>query len=1223
MSSDFDPYRTWLGIPPDQQPPNHYRLLGVSLFEDQPTAIEHAADQRMAHLRTLQTGKHAALSQKLLNEVANARVCLLNAEKKTAYDRQLRGTMESRAAGERKVAPPPAPPAAPEVTGDRTEAYEPAPPAKPSGRAAAQSALLGKLGEYELTEQLGQGGMGTVYKATHTKLGREVAVKVLRKGSLADESAVARFDREMRAVGAVDHPNIVRAMDAREVKGIRFLVTELVKGSDLSEVVRRVGPLPVADACELIRQAALGLECVHQHDLVHRDVKPSNLMLTFEGQVKLLDLGLARFQSGQQPDDEMTGTGQALGTIDYMAPEQTTDTHNVDIRADIYSLGCTLYKLLSGHAPFADSRYKTPFAKMEAHLRKPPPKITQFRKDLPKELVSVVGKMLAKDPAKRFQTPAEVADAVGRYAVSSDLPGLLARARSKTAAPRPSRELEATMGSQSTGVTRFLELLRIKSPPPPSGSSGEEVRTKRPLVLGAVGAGVLLVGLIFGGLWLISGSSAAPVLVFDWPNDVRQDTKLQIDGKWSSVPQSKGPIEHSCKPGEHRIVAERQGYKRWETVVQLEPGERRKISPSWKRQAVVRKDADAAVRPDLKKPPSPTKPPAVAMVPKPEPEAAKPEPQPKPPEPKETTPEPAPKEPKAAEIDPALKLQQELDAKYAQALEPVEAMVSAWDFSGAVAALAKITFDKPELMSRRNARGRELQRLVKFKTRIIAKINTADPPLKKSDIMLRGINGEVAKADEKSISAKLASGKSESHAWSELSEKTRSRLVQLVIDRESADDWLSAGLLAFASGDEALAEKFLTQAQSRGAEVGPYLASLAERAFGRANGLLEKKEFSKATALLSSIEKKYAKTPWFASRRQAFDATRAATKTGAYEAEADKLYAEAAKLFKENERFDLKPLVEKLKTDYADSRAVTNADRKPSFAEMEQAVSNLGKLLTVRLGGKADFRSIQQAINAAPPNSVIEIQDVGPYKEQINIPEQKSGLTIRGKKGQWPILGATTVGAPGISIERVVIVKALQLNRGPVHLRSAVLASIGIPGDGATHLETCVLMGSVRTAALMTMNNSVLLKEATGGAIFVRGRSALKLDNVVAPSMNVNAYRVKHCTIPGFVSAGGGSPSKAANSIIGRVNASGSPSQIDYCNVFPGGYAGMAKPGKNCISVDPQFVNPKGFDYRLGPKSPCRGKASDGGDLGVRYTPEMLEMLKLAFALRQQGIIKF
>ena len=163
-----------------------------------------------------------------------------------------------------------------------------------AGRRPPASAMPQTLGEYQLLEELGRGGMGRVYKALHTKLDRVVAVKVLPRGRVGDHQAIARFEREMKAVGRLAHPNIVQAHDAREIDGTPVLIMEFVDGLDLAEIVRRIGPLPVAEACELVRQTALALQCAHEHGLVHRDIKPSNIMLARSGEVKLLDLGLAR-----------------------------------------------------------------------------------------------------------------------------------------------------------------------------------------------------------------------------------------------------------------------------------------------------------------------------------------------------------------------------------------------------------------------------------------------------------------------------------------------------------------------------------------------------------------------------------------------------------------------------------------------------------------------------------------------------------------------------------------------------------------------------------------------------------------------------------------------------------------------------------------------------------------------------------------------------------------
>jgi serine/threonine protein kinase len=299
------------------------------------------------------------------------------------------------------------------------------------------------LGEYELLAKLGEGGMGTVYKARQVRLDKIVALKLLPRDRTGDPLAVTRFEREMKAVGRLSHPNIVQAYDARDIEGTTVLVMEYVEGCDLSQLVRRVGPLPVADACELVRQAALGLQYAHEHGMVHRDIKPSNLMLSLPSRacgrraggedssavVKILDLGLALLNTESAVGGgEMTSTGQAMGTADYMAPEQATDSHRVDIRADIYSLGCTLYKLLTGRLPFTGPQYDTAMKKMLAHVQTPPPAANSLRPEIPDELVAALERMMAKDPVDRFQVPAEVAEAMAPLCSGANLAGLFALA---------------------------------------------------------------------------------------------------------------------------------------------------------------------------------------------------------------------------------------------------------------------------------------------------------------------------------------------------------------------------------------------------------------------------------------------------------------------------------------------------------------------------------------------------------------------------------------------------------------------------------------------------------------------------------------------------------------------------------------------------------------------------------------------------------------------------
>ncbi|MHB8902662.1 MAG: protein kinase domain-containing protein, partial [Thermoguttaceae bacterium] len=314
--------------------------------------------------------------------------------------------------------------------------------------------ILGQMGDYKLVEELSHGGMGTVYRAIHTRLGREVALKVLPKGRNTDQRAVARFEREMAAVGKLDHPHIVRATDAGEVDGVQYLAMELIDGFDLTELVDYLGPLPVANSCEIIRQAALGLQCAYEQGLVHRDIKPSNVMVTGSGIAKILDLGLARFHIDKQSNVELTTAGQPMGTADYMAPEQVADTHSVDIRADIYSLGCTFYKILAGQPPFGGVQYSSSFDKMMAHRKEMPPAIQDFRPDLPKKVIAVLEQMLAKDPDDRFQKPSDLAETLYPLCAGANLPELIDNAwKAAETAPTPQSSAVITPDNQDEAST--------------------------------------------------------------------------------------------------------------------------------------------------------------------------------------------------------------------------------------------------------------------------------------------------------------------------------------------------------------------------------------------------------------------------------------------------------------------------------------------------------------------------------------------------------------------------------------------------------------------------------------------------------------------------------------------------------------------------------------------------------------------------------------------------
>jgi WD40 repeat protein/tRNA A-37 threonylcarbamoyl transferase component Bud32 len=273
------------------------------------------------------------------------------------------------------------------------------------------------LGQYIILDLLGEGGMGQVLKARHRRLDRIDALKVIRKDHLANPLAIQRFLQEAKAVARLSHPNIVLIYDADEVEGTHFLAMEYVPGLDLGRAVTLSGPLPVGQVCLYIVQAAQGLQHAFERGLVHRDIKPDNLLVTADWKlVKILDMGLAllhQMEMSSAATGPLTQTGIVMGTPDFMAPEQALDSHQVDIRADIYSLGCSLYFLLTGKPPFPAGSLTQ---KLLWHQQTEPAALESLRPDIPKGLSTVVRRMMAKQPEERFQTPAEVAQALQPFA---------------------------------------------------------------------------------------------------------------------------------------------------------------------------------------------------------------------------------------------------------------------------------------------------------------------------------------------------------------------------------------------------------------------------------------------------------------------------------------------------------------------------------------------------------------------------------------------------------------------------------------------------------------------------------------------------------------------------------------------------------------------------------------------------------------------------------------
>ena len=295
---------------------------------------------------------------------------------------------------------------------------------------APQETIPESIGRYKLIRKIGQGGMGLVFEAEHQLLRKRVALKLLPRDLTSDQAAVARFEREIEAVGRIDHPAIVRALDADRIDGQLYLAMELVDGFDIEAIAKSYEEnsdrcLPVADCCELVRQAAIAVHAAHAAGLIHRDIKPSNLLLDSAGNVKLLDLGLALLETGQSGGEQLTRTGDVMGTVDYMSPEQAIDTRSVDLRTDVYSLGATLYRLLGGRPPYPSNEYPSLSAKLLALTSTDPRSIRDVRRDCPTELSDIVSKAMARNRNTRTATAEELATELEPFAAQAALSELI------------------------------------------------------------------------------------------------------------------------------------------------------------------------------------------------------------------------------------------------------------------------------------------------------------------------------------------------------------------------------------------------------------------------------------------------------------------------------------------------------------------------------------------------------------------------------------------------------------------------------------------------------------------------------------------------------------------------------------------------------------------------------------------------------------------------------
>jgi len=600
-----------------------------------------------------------------------------------------------------------------------------------------------------------------------------------------------------------------------------------------------------------------------------------------------------------------------------------------------------------------------------------------------------------------------------------------------------------------------------------------------------------------------------------------------------------------------------------------------------------------------------------------------------------------PEKPPAPLVSPDQLRQQQLDAQFAQAMQAVEGRLRTWDFRGAVDESQKVHFDVPALTARLAERRAQIQRLADFKDRLVTGLNKADPPFQKTELGLRGLNGDLQHADEKGITIVLVNEKRESMAWPEFGFKGAQKVAQKLRQRneepENADDWLAVGLLGMAASDLPTAERAFDKAASLGADAASFHGTLAAIELAKARDLLLQQKYPEAESVTTALTQKYGSTPWFAANRSAVEAIGVAAARGRHEGEAETLFAQAAAVLQRDEPFELRPLVRRLQDQFADSLVVADPQRKPSFAEMQRAVADLGPLIRVKKDGSANAKTIQEAVDAAAPRAMILIEDAGPYAEQINVPLGKDGLTIRGKKGVMPVL--TTTAAKENYIDHVVVHAPQIRFQSLVILHTGIAAKMGtaiLGDDTAVVLRDAIVVGGVHCGRLdaqcglivgnlvpsgsVTARNSILFGHLRGG------RAPCSLQNVLCWGESFALGRdseVRHATLAGTLHLMG-MANVVENSIFESVRAPKAGNRIEHCNAYGDApYEGEAAPGDACTKLDPKFVDPKLGHFHLLPASPCRNAASDHTDLGFTFPPDAVELLRQVSELHKSGMIKF
>ena len=1145
---------------------------------------------------------------------------------------------------------------------------------------ADELAAGARVGKFEIVGLLSRGEQSAVYRAREVSTGRPVAVKVPLGENPAE---LTRFRREARVAASLRHRHIVETIEAGEDGGRPFLAMEFVDGGDLAAAVAREGRPTAARSLLMMKQAASALAYLHGMGIVHCDIQPGNLLVTALGQVELADFGLARCLDDEEDAPSAVRRIGSPSSAPLYFPPEAAHARELDERSDLYLLGATFYHILAGRPPFEAA---DPVERALKYVRGDVPPLAEAAPTVPRELCDLIHHLLRKNPAERLQNADDLLAALER------IEGEMVRGRrprtDHAAAPAPPSAVprlaspavpafdtvgQADRGTRDSSAPASATAGLPDRAPPPSAPVAP--KAPRPPLAALVGGGmsVLAVGILVGyclgrgaRLSLPHGPTPHPVMSASAePEPVEHspsvepkvttateqapviDEKAKAEAERGRAAWAQAEVDAAGLVREQRFGAAIACYKeaarrfrgdvseaqiaaatgpireRAETAYAATAAVARQLAQEKKFDAARGELLGAIERYGVDELAVPAKELLASLA------AAEKQ---------------AKEDGERQRLDADRRAESErlkaADARYRQVIAPVDALAGAWDFRGALAKLpAPDALTGERIETRRDG----LQRLAQLKDRIIARINTAKPPLRKNTVLLPGVNGELVKAGDSGITTLAPDGKPEAFAWSGLSKRSARTLALLAADPKSGEDHVALGLVALAYDDIETAEQELAKARSIGVNPAGHRAALAQILFSRANDLVAKKDYRLVEDLLVRVERMGAETPWLERVRPELALIRDRIREAVGASDLGLLYARAVEHFKRKEMFEVKQLVDQLKTRFAGNPALGEPVQGVTLREMADAVADLGRVLAVRRDGMGDFRTIEEALAAATPKGLIEIQDDGPYTEALTIPLGCGGLILRAKKGSWPILNSKSlaagarpildVKAPNVTLAGLVLVEssgmgeALRIRSTPCQLRSCIIFSpptsktMGFVTEAPSScdIKTCVFVGSANLRGASEIHDSLWVETD----ILVGGQAIWTNVVLLGKSVFEAPAGLRFATVMGVVSLRAG-PNSLLDSVMGTVESARADTRVEQCDVFGRlGFGGFARPGKGCIFGEPRFVDPAKLDFRLAPKSPGRGLASDGADMGCRYTPEMTEVIEKALELRRRGTLHF